>query len=252
MGKIHFDGESKIKNFFKGKGFYVALAVCLVALCGVGVVTFMGNTPPLETDDGELTLPSSTTTSTSDKAVDTPVTGVPDNRTTTTAEDTTVPTTAPTESDVQAGATSVDLFILPLTNEVCGVFSNDQPVYSKTMNDWRVHNGVDFVGTEGQTVKALADGTIQTLEEDPLWGKVITIDHGFGIQSRYCGVNPSVKEGDSVKVGDSIGALSEIPCESLEGSHLHLEITADGKLIDPINAIGQEVRYAEGIGTSAS
>ena len=127
--------------------------------------------------------------------MDTPVTGVPDNRTTTTAEDTTVPTTAPTESDVQAGATSVDLFILPLTNEVCGVFSNDQPVYSKTMNDWRVHNGVDFVGTEGQTVKALADGTIQTLEEDPLWGKVITIDHGFGIQSRYCGVNPSVKEG---------------------------------------------------------
>ena len=120
------------------------------------------------------------------------------------------------------------------------------------MNDWRVHNGVDFVGSDGQAVKALADGTIQDLEEDPLWGKTITIDHGFGIQSRYCGVTPSVKEGDTVKVGDIVGNLSEIPCESLEGSHLHLEITADGKLIDPINAIGQEVRYTEGADPSAA
>ena len=53
-------------------------------------------------------------------------------------------------------------------------------------------------------------------------------------------------------MGDIIGNLSEIPCESLEGSHLHLEITADGKLIDPINAIGQEVRYTEGADPSAA
>lgn len=251
MGKIHFDGESKIKAFFKGKGFYVALAVCLVALCGVAVTTFMSNTPPIDTGEEDPTLPS--TSSTTDKAVDTPVTGIPDDRSTTAPSETTTTTTATTtEPDIQTGATSVDLFILPLTNEVCGSFSDDQPVYSKTMNDWRVHNGVDFVGSDGQAVKALADGTIQDLEEDPLWGKAITIDHGFGIQSRYCGVTPSVKEGDTVKVGDIIGNLSEIPCESLEGSHLHLEITADGKLIDPINAIGQEVRYTEEADPSAA
>ena len=130
----------------------------------------MSNTPPIDTGEEDPTLPS--TSSTTDKAVDTPVTGIPDDRSTTAPSETTTTTTATTtEPDIQTGATSVDLLILPLTNEVCGSFSDDQPVYSKTMNDWRVHNGVDFVGSDGQAVKALADGTIQDLEEDPLLGQ---------------------------------------------------------------------------------
>lgn len=78
--------------------------------------------------------------------------------------------------------------MLPLGNEVLKAFSGGQPVYSETMKDWRTHNGTDFKGEIGAEVKAAADGTILKVENDPLWGGVIEIDHGFNIVSRYCGV----------------------------------------------------------------
>jgi murein DD-endopeptidase MepM/ murein hydrolase activator NlpD len=254
MGRIHFDSDSKIKKFFTGKGFYVALAVCLVAVGGVAVATFVSTMPGLHNDGGSGNPPL-TTTSASDKAAENVVTDVPDDRTTpTTREKTTHAPTTTTQADIQTGTSDVELFILPLTNEVSKDFSNDSPVYSETMNDWRIHSGADFKGTAGQEVKALADGTILAVEEDPIWGHVISIDHGFGIQSRYCGVTAvtSLKKGDAVKVNDVIGTLSDIPCESLDGSHLHLEITADGKLINPVDAIGQEVKHSEPATTTAA
>ena len=83
------------------------------------------------------------------------------------------------------------------------------------------------------------------VEEDALWGNVIEIDHGVGVVSRYCGVKPSVKEGDEVHVADVIGTLSEIPCEAMQTPHLHLEMKIDGNAVDPVEAIGLEVRYAD-------
>ncbi|MCI8553673.1 MAG: M23 family metallopeptidase [Clostridiales bacterium] len=249
MGRIHFDGNSKIKNFLKGKGFYVALAVCLVAVGGVAVATFVTTMPGLSTDGGQDNPTTLVTSPTTDRAAENIVTNIPDERTTTSASSSAKTTATPTtQSDVQpAGTNEVELFILPLSNEVLKEFSNDNPVYSQTMNDWRIHSGVDFKGNAGQEVKALANGTILSIKEDPIWGHVIEIDHGFGIQSRYYGVTAvtSLKTGDSVKVNDVIGSLSDIPCESLDGSHLHLELTADGKLIDPVEAIGREVRRSD-------
>ena len=133
------------------------------------------------------------------------VTNVPDDRRTTTTPTTTT-TAAPTVDTGAATGAPADLFVLPLTNEVTKGYSDGKPAYSETMNDWRVHNGVDFKGETGQTVKALADGTILKVEEDALWGKVVTIDHGFGIHSRYCGLDAGGrKAGQTVKVGEAIG-----------------------------------------------
>lgn len=238
MSHLDFDKETKKKSNWKG--FYLALALCLVAIGGVGVVTLM-SVLPLQTEDpasSDTTAPTTTPT----QPVGQVVTGVPDDRkTTTTAPTTTTTTAAPTT------AAPADLFVLPLTNEVIRGFSGGQPVYSTTMNDWRVHDGVDFRGEAGQDVKALADGTIKSLETDPLWGGVLTIDHGHGIVSTYRGVTAvGVEAGQVVKVGQIIGTLSEIPCEAADGAHLHLEITANGSPIDPVEAIGREVKTTDG------
>ena len=124
-------------------------------------------------------------------------------------------------------------------------FSDGKQVYSKTMADWRTHNGVDFKGEKGQKIKALADGTILSIETDALWGKVVTIDHGFGIKSRYCGIEPGdIEKGQKVEVSEVIGTLGDIPCELLDGPHLHLEITVNGAYTDPVEAIGREVKAA--------
>ena len=225
MGKkINFDEKSKFKRFLSGKGFYVALAVCLVAVCGVAVGTFINSLPQLSSDSSNPASVVSVTPTTKEKPVDKPVTNIPDDRTTTSQATTTGKTTA----------------VNVLTE-----FSDGKQVYSKTMADWRTHNGVDFKGEKGQKIKALADGTILSIETDALWGKVVTIDHGFGIKSRYCGIEPGdIEKGQKVEVSEVIGTLGDIPCELLDGPHLHLEITVNGAYTDPVEAIGREVKAA--------
>ena len=186
MSRMRNDRKSGWKRFFTGKGFYVALAVCLVAVCGVAVATFVDTLP--KTQGGkqrhighEQPLVTSPTT---EQPVDNPVSDVPYERPTTTT-----PTTAATKPPTTPVDTKpADLFMLPIGNEVLKPFSDGQPVYSETMQDWRTHNGTDFKGEKGTEVKAVADGTILKVENDPLWGPVIEIDHGFQIISRYCGV----------------------------------------------------------------
>lgn len=254
MGKINFDEKSKFKKFLSGKGFYAALAVCLTAVCGVAVGTFIHSLPPVSQDPSSQAGVSAAATrkseeTTRERPVDVPLTNVPDDRTVTTAQTNT--TAAP--SNVHVGPAQPELFVLPLSNEVLKEYSDGKQVYSKTMEDWRTHNGVDFKGEKGQKVKALADGTILSVEKDALWGSVITIDHGFGIRSKYCGVEPtSIKKGDKVEVSDVIGYVSDIPCELLEGAHLHLEITANGQFVDPVEAIGREVKAANAASTAGA
>lgn len=43
-------------------------------------------------------------------------------------------------------------------------------------------------------------------------------------------------------VGEIIGTLSEIPCEIVDEAHLHLEILTEGKPVDPVQAIGVDVK----------
>lgn len=238
-----FRKNTSFKQLIKDKGFYIALAVCLLA---VGVVAAVSLSRALPTAD-EDTLPTTPTTTgetqattpTTAQPVQNPVSNIADLRTT--APVTTTTTTAPTTASQPQ-----DLYVLPLTNEVSRAFSADQPVYSKTMGDWRTHNGVDFVGAAGQAVKAAADGEITAVRQDVLWGDIIEIDHGFGIVTRYCGVSArNVAVGDTVRVGQEIGVLSAIPCEAEEGEHLHFEVLSGDQYLDAVAVIGVDVRYTK-------
>lgn len=231
MKKTTYGGT--FHRFMNGRGFYAVLAVCLIAVGGVAAaVVSRGGFYAQEPTESE---PSASMV----EPVEQVITNQRDDRTTTTTVTTTVPTTTKTT------AQSADLYVLPFGNGVQKAYSDGQPTYSVTMQDWRVHNGVDFVGDIDQTVKALADGTVLSVEEDAMWGMVVSIDHGLDVVSRYCGVQPSVTEGTEVKAGQSIGTLSAIPCESAQEPHLHLELSIDGHLVDPVVAIGCDVRYID-------
>lgn len=240
---MNFRKNASFKELIKDKGFYIALAVCLLAVGVVAAVSLRGTSPAKEAEEpapvtttAPVTVPTAPPTTA--QPVQIPVTDVEDLRT--------VPTTVPTTAATTTSPVPKELYVLPLTNEVCVPFSADQPLYSKTMGDWRTHGGVDFVGASGQTVKAAADGTVRTIETDVLWGDVIEIDHGFGIVTRYCGVTArGVAVGDTVTVGQEIGVLSAVPCEAAEGDHLHLEVLSGEKRVDAVSVIGVEVRYKE-------
>ncbi len=233
MSTIH--RSSGFKRFMSGKGIYALLAICLLVVGGVAFAVFADSMEGTETPSSE------TTPTTKEQNVVEQVTNVPDTRTTVTTIKTTVTTTSATTATTPAAP----LFVLPGSNTVAKRFSGDTPVYSKTMGDWRCHNGTDFTGNEGMTVKAVSEGTVKSVFEDVSLGGCIVIDHGFGVESRYCGVTPSVQQGQTVKVGAEIGTLSGVPCESADGCHLHLEITVSGAYVDPVKTIGAQVKYKE-------
>ncbi len=240
---MSFQKHSSFRQLLKDKGFYIALAVCLLAVGVVAAVSLFGTSPVKESDDPAPVTTAAFTTAptaapTTAQPVQIPVTDVADLRT--------APTTAPTTAAPTTSPAPKELYVLPLTNEVCAPFSADQPLYSETMGDWRTHVGVDFVGANGQTVKAAADGTVRSIEQDVLWGDIVEIDHGFGIVTRYCGVTArGIAEGETVSVGQEIGVLSAVPCEAAEGAHLHLEVLSGEKRLDAVSVIGVEVRYKE-------
>jgi murein DD-endopeptidase MepM/ murein hydrolase activator NlpD len=149
-----------------------------------------------------------------------------------------VPATEPVNA-VPTPAEPLSL-IMPLTGDVVGEFSNGELVKSKTTGAWQTHNGVDIAAQPGDPVKAISGGTIVEVSNDALWGVVVSIDHGGGIVSRYCGLNKdlNIVVGEKIKQGAEIGTVgSTADIEVNEPAHLHLEVKENGRFINPINYI---------------
>lgn len=157
------------------------------------------------------------------------------------------PSEATTEAESEANAVLAQKdgveraasFVLPLGGTVDKAFSNGEMVQSKTMGDWRAHNGVDFRGAVGDPVIAVNNGIVKAVYDDVLWGTVVEIDHGKGLLARYCGLGKgsTVEVGARVKINDRIGNLGAIPIESADEVHLHFETRQDGKAVDPFEAM---------------
>lgn len=227
-----------------GKGFYVALSLC-IAMVGAACWYAYSKTgkPQTAPEPGyssaaEGTVPSSavTTTTTATTAASTTRRTLPSTedvlavlppRTTTTAT-TTVPatTTAAAEKPV-----------FPVDGEIVQPFSHGELVKSATTGIWQTHNGVDFAAAAGDAVVAVADGTVTAVERDPLWGVCVTILHHDGFTSHYCGLNEglTVSAGQIVERGTEIGAVGDTnESEAALESHLHFEMQGNGVYIDPI------------------
>ncbi len=135
-----------------------------------------------------------------------------------------------------------DYYCLPFGNQIIKDYSNMNPVYSKTLGDWRTHNGIDFSGEAGGAVVAISYGEVISVYDDTLFGTCILIDHGNGVTAKYCGLNKetlNVKEHSTVNSEDIIGYLGEIPCEKQDGAHLHFEITHNGEIVEPLELMGK-------------
>lgn len=209
-------------------GIYTVLAVC-VAATGIATYSFMKKTyesvtePLTEIDwdnqGGELEADIPVTKATLPQAQ------------TTTQETTEKPDNLPFTGS----------FALPLGTEILKDYSNGEMVSSKTMGDWRVHNGIDFTGVDSAEVFAIQSGTVTDVYEDPMWGIVAEFDFGNTMTAKYCGLKSgtTVKKGDMVKKGQVIGKLGTIPIEEADGPHLHIEITVDGVIVDPLAAMNR-------------
>lgn len=254
------------KNIFSdnqsSKGFYAALGISAVM---IGSACFFAHSEGEKLNDKKLAAENSI--SASEEAVDKKYTDIPKITTaavTTASRQTTVvrptttaaavttahtatlpaaaiaaaepPTEAPAAENTAAATLSGASAPLGDISSVLTPFSGTELVKNETTGSWQTHNGTDYAAEVGTEVFAVFTGEVTAINEDPLWGITVTIDHHNGFISKYCSLakDLSVQEGDTVVTGDMIGVIGDTAdIESALAPHLHIEITHNGSYQDP-------------------
>ncbi len=229
MSKFYRNKKGFWASLTKGSGLYLLLGgTALVVLC-IGGLLFApqeeGQEVFLPTDTASL---SSTVTESSDLISDSQA-----------ASDTESSDLTP-DSDVDAPADSEPVqdvaMICPVTGTVGTDFSLTVPVFSETMNDWRVHQGIDFLTETEAEVVAVADGLVENVYRSELMGLTVEIRHADDTLSIYQSLSGDARviEGQEVKQGDLLGTTGvSADSECLVGNHLHFALLRDGVYLDP-------------------
>jgi murein DD-endopeptidase MepM/ murein hydrolase activator NlpD len=103
------------------------------------------------------------------------------------------------------------------------------------------HQGIDISTEKGSPVYATANGTVESATPSGDYGNLITLKHEFGLVTRYGHLSRfNVKVGQSVSRGDVIGFVGSTGRST--GAHLHYEIHANGKLINPLDFLTQRAQ----------
>jgi len=94
------------------------------------------------------------------------------------------------------------------------------------------HRGLDIAAQKGTPIFATADGVVTFAGNKGLMGKMIVIDHGYGMVTRYGHIYKlKKKRGDKVKRGDIIGLLGSTGRST--GPHVHYEVRLNGVPVNP-------------------
>lgn len=133
----------------------------------------------------------------------------------------------------------------PATGVVSKRHDADAPVYSVTMDDYRVHQGIDIATEAGADVLATAAGTIKLVWSDPLMGECVSVDHGNGVVSIYKNLSADmasgITKGAAVSAGQKLGTVGDTAMiECAESPHLHFEMECDGVQVDPLSYISED------------
>jgi len=105
-------------------------------------------------------------------------------------------------------------------------------------NEPAFHQGLDISTDKGQPVYATADGDVESAAYTGDYGNLIQLRHGFGLTTRYGHLSAfNVKPGQHVRRGDIIGYVGATGRAT--GAHVHYEVLANGKLLDPLQLLTQ-------------
>ena len=229
--------NSRLNRFLNGKGFYIALGICMIAI-GVSawVAVDKATTPPADLLSSNTAQTVSENNTSAEAEVNKEQSDIPDEREETTSK--TESEAINTESTVEAPDEEpvANYFVFPVVGEVIKKFSNSELQYSVTFNDMRLHKGIDIKADEGTSVKSAGDGKVTAVTNDPQLGYLVEIDHGNGITAVYAGLNKAVavKENEVVKSGTNLGPLGTVNNECLDAPHLHFELYKNGDAVDPL------------------
>lgn len=140
-------------------------------------------------------------------------------------------------------------FNSPVTGRVTKNHSLTIPVFSVTLEEWRVHSGIDISTDDSAPVFAAADGEVVKVYNHPMLGTTVEIQHADDITSVYSNLSPDasslITEGSKVKSGEQIGVVGDSSISELaEETHLHFEMKLKGEVVDPLSYICEESKEA--------
>jgi murein DD-endopeptidase MepM/ murein hydrolase activator NlpD len=96
------------------------------------------------------------------------------------------------------------------------------------------HKGVDISNKKGTKILATGDGVVTFMGNDGLFGKMVILDHGYGLVTKYAHLSKIlVEKGDFVKKGSVIALMGNTGRTT--GSHLHYEVLLNGIHVNPLN-----------------
>jgi murein DD-endopeptidase MepM/ murein hydrolase activator NlpD len=98
------------------------------------------------------------------------------------------------------------------------------------------HPGLDISADKGDPVYSTADGKIVNASAAGNYGNLVIVDHGYGIETRYGHLSAfKVKVGQAVKRGDLLGLVGSTGRAT--GAHLHYEVRANGRILNPLQLL---------------
>ena len=258
---------SRAGSFMLGKGFYMVLLLCVMAIGGSGYYLYnlahTALTPatvsapahveveapasvPAEQPASETMGPEfgsaqeaasgkDTGTDTSKQASEVkPVQPAKQEEKPAESKEPAAPQEQPTQKPAQPKAPAC---FAPVEGEAVAAFSATELTYNEAMGDWRTHNGVDLAAQLGEQVCAMQDGDVLTVSNDLLLGTTVTLNHGDGVMSVYANLDPEVdvEQGQRVSAGETIGHVGQTAVgERREGAWLHFAVMKDGETVDPM------------------
>ena len=230
----------KLEGFFTGKGFYIVLFLC-AAVIGLSAWMMAAGNETMENlnERNSISFDSSKveTIIIPPQSEAEPVAPVinPDAET---EPVTAAPEAVEVWSNESAAEAEAPVYIWPVLGELDRGHDLENLSYDVTLNDWRTHDGVDIAAPLGTNVAASCAGTVLSIEEDSLYGTVVSIEHGEGMLSVYANLDEftTVSAGDRVEAGDIIGSIGNTAlCEVAQNSHLHFAMQCSGESVNPMD-----------------
>lgn len=210
-----FDKEKFMQNLKENRALYVAAISILLSM--IVIVSAVAVTNRSKQTTPNVTTPKQTTTTTTKQPV----------------------STLPNDNPSSDVGSKLPTFSLPVSGKLSGVHDSELQVFSPTMNDYRVHLGIDILANEGAPVYAVADGTVIQIWEDVRMGQCVAVKHNGDAVSIYKNVSSELPkgiiEGATVRVGQQIATVgSTAMVEIADEPHLHFEMTVGGLSVDPL------------------
>jgi murein DD-endopeptidase MepM/ murein hydrolase activator NlpD len=137
--------------------------------------------------------------------------------------------------------------VWPVEGQVTGSFGERIDPFN---GEGAFHSGVDIGSTYGKQIIAPADGVVIATETLGGYGKIIMMDHGSGISTRYGHLSGfAVTPGQRVQRGDVIGYVGESGRST--GPHLHYEVRINGTPVNPYKYLRMTLAHSGGFSSGS-